>query len=69
MHEQVVQSGKVLYDEKGRLQAADGTPIYECNAACGCAPTCRNRVVQRGIAQSIQVYKTRHKGWAVRALA
>ena len=63
MHEQVVQSGKVLYDEKGRLQAADGTPIYECNSACSCAPTCRN-VVQRGIAQSIQVYKTRHKGWA-----
>ena len=29
MHEQVVQSGKVLYDEKGRLQAADGTPIYD----------------------------------------
>ena len=43
-------------------------PIYECNSACTCPAHCRNRIVQRGISQRIQVFKTKYKGWAVRAL-
>lgn len=69
-HEQVVQSGGVVYDGNGRLRKSYifGNPIYECNAACACGEACGNRVVQRGISKRIQVFKTRHKGWAVRAL-
>jgi len=70
--EQVRQSGGIVYDEHRRLRRPESAawimPIYECNAACSCPPDCRNRVVQRGICKSIQVFKTRHKGWAVRAL-
>lgn len=60
--------GPGAYTSTGLLQVEPGTPIYECGAACRCPPTCRNRVVQRGAAVSLQVYKTKHKGWAVRAL-
>ena len=68
-HEQVVQSGGCAYDEHGRIQAPLGTPIFECNAACMCAGDCPNRIVQRGVSAPIQVFKTRYKGWAVRATA
>ena len=34
-----------------------------------CAPLACTGVVQRGISAQLQVFKTRHKGWAVRALA
>lgn len=50
------------------MQAAPGMPLYECNSACNCSSTCRNRVVQRGISKQLQVFKTKSKGWAVRAL-
>ena len=70
LHEQVVQSNGVVYTSAGRLVPAFqfGTPIYECNAACACPGTCSNRVVQRGIAARLQVFKTFQKGWAVRPL-
>ena len=68
LQEQAVQAGCKTYDADGLLCAPYGTPLYECNSACHCDPTCRNRIVQRGIKARIQVYKTRYKGWAVRAL-
>ena len=58
----------MAYDYRGLLKATVGMPIYECNSACRCPPTCRNRVVQRGISKRIEVFKTKYKGWAVRAL-
>ena len=68
-HEQVVQSGGCAYDAHGRIQAPLGTPIFECNAACMCRGDCPNRIVQRGLSAPIEVFKTRYKGWAVRATA
>lgn len=56
------------YAPGGLLQLEPGSYIYECNSACACAPTCRNRVVQRDVSVRLEVFKTRHKGWAVRAL-
>ena len=66
--DQLEQSGRVAYDENARLCVKPGTPVYECNAACSCPGDCGNRVVQRGICTSLQVFKTRYKGWALRAL-
>lgn len=43
--------------------------LFECNDLCSCnAITCRNRLVQRGLTQRFQVYKTATKGWGVKTL-
>lgn len=48
---------------------ADPPLIFECNEACSCnAITCRNRVVQKGLQQRFQLYKTDAKGWGVKTL-
>jgi hypothetical protein len=60
--------GHCAYAPGGLLQLEPGGYIYECNSACACAPGCRNRVVQRDVSVRLEVFKTRHKGWAVRAL-
>ena len=66
--EQSLQTGGAAYDAKGLLKATPGMPIYECNSACACPGDCLNRIVQRGISKRLQVFKTKYKGWAVRAL-
>ncbi|XP_077404838.1 histone-lysine N-methyltransferase EHMT2 [Vanacampus margaritifer] len=42
--------------------------IFECNMACSCHRTCKNRVVQAGIKVRLQLYRTAKMGWGVRAL-
>lgn len=42
--------------------------IFECNLACSCYRTCKNRVVQAGIKVRLQLYRTENMGWGVRAL-
>ncbi|XP_041933228.1 histone-lysine N-methyltransferase EHMT2 isoform X1 [Alosa sapidissima] len=42
--------------------------IFECNLACSCHRTCKNRVVQAGIKVRLQLYRTEKMGWGVRAL-
>nr|XP_061808338.1 histone-lysine N-methyltransferase EHMT2-like [Nerophis lumbriciformis] len=42
--------------------------IFECNMACSCHRTCKNRVVQAGIKVRLQLYRTEKMGWGVRAL-
>lgn len=60
------------YDGGARLRdlgaAARGRPVFECNALCRCAGRCGNRVVQRGLRLRLQVFRTRAKGWGLRAL-
>ncbi|KAM9859968.1 histone-lysine N-methyltransferase SETMAR [Aulostomus maculatus] len=43
-------------------------PIFECNAFCSCSDSCINRVVQRGLRLSLEVYSTSNRGWGVRTL-
>ncbi|NWH87218.1 SETMR methyltransferase, partial [Aegithalos caudatus] len=43
-------------------------PVFECNSLCLCGEGCRNRLVQRGLRLRLQVFRTRGKGWGVRAL-
>uniref|UniRef100_A0A6Q2ZLN3 Euchromatic histone-lysine N-methyltransferase 2 n=1 Tax=Esox lucius TaxID=8010 RepID=A0A6Q2ZLN3_ESOLU len=40
--------------------------IFECNLACSCYRTCKNRVVQAGIKVRLQLYRTEKMGWGVR---
>lgn len=43
--------------------------IFECNDTCACnAITCRNRVVQKGITQRFQIFKTECRGWGLKTL-
>ncbi|KAM4527978.1 histone-lysine N-methyltransferase EHMT1 isoform 2-T2 [Odontesthes bonariensis] len=42
--------------------------IFECNHACSCWRTCKNRVVQNGLRIRLQLFRTGKKGWGVRAL-
>uniref|UniRef100_A0A8C1E0T8 Euchromatic histone-lysine N-methyltransferase 2 n=1 Tax=Cyprinus carpio carpio TaxID=630221 RepID=A0A8C1E0T8_CYPCA len=37
--------------------------IFECNMACSCHKTCKNRVVQAGIKVRLQLYRTEKMGW------
>ncbi|KAM6927893.1 histone-lysine N-methyltransferase SETMAR [Xenentodon cancila] len=62
------------YDATGRLldlsRADSGccSPVFECNALCSCSDACSNRVVQKGLQFSLEVFHTRNKGWGVRPL-
>nr|XP_057920138.1 histone-lysine N-methyltransferase EHMT1 [Doryrhamphus excisus] len=42
--------------------------IFECNHACSCWRTCKNRVVQNGLSTKLQLFRAGKKGWGVRAL-
>ncbi|VEN36415.1 unnamed protein product [Callosobruchus maculatus] len=64
---------KCWYTEDGRLQSdynfSDPPMVFECNETCACnAITCKNRLVQKGVQQRFQLYKTEFKGWGVKTL-
>ncbi|XP_077592922.1 histone-lysine N-methyltransferase EHMT1-like isoform X1 [Stigmatopora nigra] len=42
--------------------------IFECNHACSCWRTCKNRVVQNGLRTRLELFRTLKKGWGVRTL-
>ena len=42
--------------------------LCECSDECGCPSSCPNRWTQQGVRVRLQVYKTREKGWACRAM-
>lgn len=51
------------------LLLPDPPMLFECNPACSCnAITCNNRVVQHGLTQRFQLFRTRNKGWGIRTL-
>ncbi|XP_024522726.1 histone-lysine N-methyltransferase, H3 lysine-9 specific SUVH4 [Selaginella moellendorffii] len=54
-------------DSHGGRLAVPLDAVYECGPNCGCGPACINRVTQRGLRYRLEVYKTQHKGWAVRS--
>ncbi|KAM9323190.1 histone-lysine N-methyltransferase EHMT1 [Pholidichthys leucotaenia] len=60
------------YDKSGRLLpefCREEPPlIFECNHACSCWRTCKNRVVQNGLRSRLQLFRTNKKGWGVQAL-
>ncbi|XP_015608564.1 histone-lysine N-methyltransferase EHMT2 isoform X2 [Cephus cinctus] len=61
------------YDEEGKLipefNYADPPMLFECNQACDCNRiTCNNRVVQHGLTQRFQLFRTSGKGWGLRTL-
>ncbi|KAI4302470.1 hypothetical protein MLD38_038209 [Melastoma candidum] len=41
--------------------------VYECSASCPCGPLCKNRVAQGGIKIRMEVFKTKNRGWGLRA--
>nr|XP_020454856.1 histone-lysine N-methyltransferase EHMT1-like isoform X1 [Monopterus albus] len=60
------------YDSEGRLPLdfcqREPLVLFECNHACSCWRTCRNRVVQNGLRVRLQLFRTQKMGWGVRAL-
>ncbi|KAM5330716.1 histone-lysine N-methyltransferase EHMT1 isoform 4-T4 [Glossophaga mutica] len=65
-------SMRCWYGKDGRLlpefNMAEPPLLFECNHACACWRTCRNRVVQNGLRTRLQLYRTQHMGWGVRSL-
>ncbi|XP_045702106.1 histone-lysine N-methyltransferase EHMT1 isoform X4 [Phyllostomus hastatus] len=65
-------SMRCWYDKDGRLlpefNMAEPPLLFECNHACACWRTCRNRVVQNGLRTRLQLYRTQNMGWGVRSL-
>lgn len=58
--------GRFPYDSKGRIILQENYLVYECNSQCKCGDACVNRVLQRGVKVHLEVFRTHHKGWAVR---
>ncbi|XP_036384200.1 histone-lysine N-methyltransferase EHMT1 isoform X2 [Megalops cyprinoides] len=60
------------YDKEGRLLpefCREEPPlVFECNHACSCWRTCKNRVVQNGLRTRLQLFRTHKMGWGVRTL-
>uniref|UniRef100_A0A671YTZ4 Euchromatic histone-lysine N-methyltransferase 1a n=1 Tax=Sparus aurata TaxID=8175 RepID=A0A671YTZ4_SPAAU len=60
------------YDSEGRLPLdfcqREPPVLFECNHACSCWRTCRNRVVQNGLRARLQLFRTQRMGWGVRAM-
>ncbi|XP_034547913.1 histone-lysine N-methyltransferase EHMT1a isoform X2 [Notolabrus celidotus] len=60
------------YDSEGRLPLdfcqREPPVLFECNHACSCWRTCRNRVVQNGLRVRLQLFRTQKMGWGVRAV-
>ncbi|XP_029294652.1 histone-lysine N-methyltransferase EHMT1a [Cottoperca gobio] len=60
------------YDGEGRLPLdfcqREPPVLFECNHACSCWRTCRNRVVQNGLRARLQLFRTQKMGWGVRAM-
>ncbi|XP_077417801.1 histone-lysine N-methyltransferase EHMT1-like isoform X5 [Vanacampus margaritifer] len=60
------------YDSEGRLLLdfcqQDPPVLFECNHACSCWRTCKNRVVQNGVKVRLQLFKTKRMGWGVRVM-
>ncbi|XP_037653076.1 histone-lysine N-methyltransferase EHMT1 isoform X5 [Choloepus didactylus] len=65
-------SVRCWYGKDGRLlpefDMAAPPLIFECNHACACWRSCRNRVVQNGLRARLQLYRTQNMGWGVRSL-
>uniref|UniRef100_A0A8D0BPL4 [histone H3]-lysine(9) N-methyltransferase n=1 Tax=Salvator merianae TaxID=96440 RepID=A0A8D0BPL4_SALMN len=65
-------SMRCWYDKEGRLlpefNTAEPPLIFECNHACSCWRTCRNRVVQNGLRARLQLFRTKNIGWGVRTM-
>ncbi|KAM6931235.1 histone-lysine N-methyltransferase EHMT1-like [Xenentodon cancila] len=60
------------YDSEGQLSLDfcqwEPPVLFECNHACSCWRTCRNRVVQNGLRVRLQVFRTQKMGWGVRTM-
>lgn len=67
LHRQAYDGSGTLLDFN-RADAGYSSPVFECNALCSCSDYCSNRVVQRGLRLSLEVYRTRNRGWGVRTL-
>ncbi|KAJ0259860.1 Histone-lysine N-methyltransferase family member SUVH2 [Hirschfeldia incana] len=59
--------GELAYDGDGTLLR--GKPVvFECGVLCGCGPSCKNRVTQKGLSKRLEVFRSRETGWGVRTL-
>lgn len=56
------------YNSYGQVVYERGYVLHECNTNCSCGPDCPNRVVQRGKRPKMEIFRTKSKGWGVRAM-
>ncbi|KAI9303067.1 hypothetical protein BJ944DRAFT_108646, partial [Cunninghamella echinulata] len=58
---------RLAYRINGQLRLNYQGAIFECNAQCKCDKKCINRIVQRGRKKPLEIFRTKDKGWGVRA--
>ncbi|KAF8629520.1 hypothetical protein AX17_005646 [Amanita inopinata Kibby_2008] len=60
----------MAYDPKGFfvIDVAPGLLVIECNKFCHCDISCPNRVSQRPRNISVDIFKTKERGWGARSL-
>jgi len=62
------QSNKRKREEGEEEEEEENFAIFECNSDCCCTYKCSNRVVQLGIQISLQLFKSKNKGWGLMTL-
>jgi histone-lysine N-methyltransferase SUV39H len=55
------------YNKEGEVLITRSNIIHECNIKCFCGPDCPNRVIQKNDIKKLEIFKTKNKGWGVRA--
>jgi len=55
------------YNKNGEVLITRSNIIHECNIKCFCGPDCPNRVIQKNDIKKLEIFKTKNKGWGVRA--
>ena len=56
------------YFKNGRIKKIHLGTLVECCDKCGCDRSCGNRIVQQGCRTPLCIFKTRDKGWGVKAV-
>ncbi|KAK9292508.1 hypothetical protein L1049_020481 [Liquidambar formosana] len=61
-----LKNGDIPFNNNGTLVKVKPL-IYECGPSCKCSSSCKNRVSQHGIRFSLEVFKTKSRGWGLRS--
>ena len=63
-----MQGSNFAYTHEKTIRVQPWVPVYECNTKCTCSSDCINRVVQLGAKIPLCIFRTRRKGWGVKAM-
>ncbi|KAL3524114.1 hypothetical protein ACH5RR_016948 [Cinchona calisaya] len=62
----VKNKGELPFNEEGAIVECKNM-VYECGPNCKCPSSCQNRVSQHGPRLTLEVFRTKSRGWGVRS--